>query len=111
AELSGGMLKRVGLARTLLTQPELIFYDEPTSGLDPITTTIIHQLMADLQQKLQLTAVVVSHDMEIFKYADNVALLAEGRIRWWGPAKTIWQADNPYIYQFLRGLTAGPLKS
>lgn len=111
SELSGGMLKRAGLARTLLTNPEIIFYDEPTSGLDPITTRIIHELMASLQQQRQLTSVVISHDLDIFNYADYVVLLAHGRVQFFGEAKTIWQSDNPYIYQFIRGLTAGPLQN
>lgn len=111
SELSGGMLKRAGLARTLLTNPEIILYDEPTSGLDPITTRIIHELMASLQQHRQLTSVVISHDLDIFNYADYVALLANGRVQFFGDAKTIWQSENPYIYQFIRGLTAGPLQN
>lgn len=111
SELSGGMLKRAGLARTLLTNPEIIFYDEPTSGLDPITTRIIHELMASLQQQYNLTSVVISHDLDIFKYADYVALIADGHVKFFGEAKTIWQSDNPYIYQFIRGLTTGPLQN
>lgn len=111
SELSGGMLKRAGLARTLLINPKIIFYDEPTSGLDPITTRIIHELMASLQQQYQLTSVVISHDLDIFNYADYVALLANGRVQFFGPAKEIWQSDNPYIYQFIRGLPTGPLQN
>jgi len=109
SELSGGMRKRVGLARTLVTNPNIILYDEPTTGLDPITTRVIHELMYDMQQKLKITSVVVSHDLELFKYADKVALLHEGKIRFFGDAKTIWESDNPYIYQFIRGLTEGPI--
>lgn len=111
SELSGGMRKRVGLARTLMTNPEIILYDEPTTGLDPITTRIIHELMFDMQQKLNITSVVVSHDIEIFNYADNVALLDDGKIRYVGNAKEVWQSDNPYIYQFVRGLVDGPIKT
>lgn len=111
SELSGGMRKRVGLARTLVTNPEIILYDEPTTGLDPITTRVIHELMHDMQKRLNLTSVVISHDIEIFKYADKVALLHEGVIRYFGDAKTIWESDNPYIYQFIRGLPEGPIKS
>lgn len=111
SELSGGMKKRVGLARTLLTLPEIICYDEPTTGLDPITTRIIHELMFDMQKQLSLTSIVITHDVEIFKYADNVALLHEGVIRYFGKASTIWESDNPYIYQFIRGLSAGPIQS
>ncbi|OGB83602.1 ABC transporter ATP-binding protein [candidate division TM6 bacterium RIFCSPHIGHO2_12_FULL_32_22] len=111
AELSGGMRKRVGLARTLVTNPEIILYDEPTTGLDPITSRIIHELMYNMQQKLNVTSVVVSHDVEIFNYADNVALLDDGKIRYYGQAKEVWQSNNPYIYQFVRGLPEGPIKT
>ena len=110
AQLSGGMKKRVGLARTLVTNPEIILYDEPTTGLDPITSRVIHELMYDMQQRLRITSVIVSHDVEIFKYADYVALLQDGRIQFFGDAKTIWESDNPYIYQFIRGLAEGPIQ-
>jgi phospholipid/cholesterol/gamma-HCH transport system ATP-binding protein len=109
SELSGGMRKRVGLARTLVVNPEIILYDEPTTGLDPITSRVIHELMYTMQQELSITSVVISHDVEIFKYADYVALLYEGQIKYFGEAKTIWEADNPYIHQFIRGLTKGPI--
>ena len=111
SELSGGMKKRVGLARTLIKNPDVILYDEPTTGLDPITTRIIHELMHDMQQRLQITSVVVSHDLDIFKYADYVALLHAGKIRYFGEAKDVWESDNPYIYQFIRGLPDGPLET
>lgn len=111
SELSGGMRKRVGLARTLITNPKIILYDEPTTGLDPVTSKIIHELMADMQKKLGLTSIVVSHDVEIFKYADYVALLDDGQIKFFGEASLIWQSKNPYIYQFIRGLTNGPIKT
>ncbi len=109
SELSGGMRKRVGLARTLISQPKIILYDEPTTGLDPITTRIIHELMFDMQKKFNMTSVVISHDVEIFKYADRVALLHQGKIRYCGDAKTVWESDNPYLYQFIRGLPEGPM--
>lgn len=109
AEISGGMRKRVGLARTLITNPEIILYDEPTTGLDPITARIIHELMFEMQQQLSLTSVIVTHDVDLFNYADNVAVLASGQIRYFGDAKTAWESANPYIYQFVRGLTAGPI--
>jgi phospholipid/cholesterol/gamma-HCH transport system ATP-binding protein len=111
SELSGGMRKRVGLARTLVTQPEVILYDEPTTGLDPITSRVIHELMHDMQKKLKLTSVVISHDVESFKYADKIALVYEGVIKFFGDAKTIWDSDNPYIYQFIRGLAKGPIQT
>jgi phospholipid/cholesterol/gamma-HCH transport system ATP-binding protein len=111
SELSGGMRKRVGLARTLVTNPTVILYDEPTTGLDPITTRVIHELMFSMQKKFNLTSVVISHDVEIFKYADNVALLNDGIIEWFGDAKTIWDCKDPYIYQFIRGLSEGPIQT
>jgi phospholipid/cholesterol/gamma-HCH transport system ATP-binding protein len=111
SELSGGMRKRVGLARTLITNPKIILYDEPTTGLDPITSHVIHDLMHDMQQKLDVTSLVISHDVEVFKFADYVALLHEGTIKFFGDAKTIWESDNPYIYQFIRGLTEGPIQT
>lgn len=111
SELSGGMKKRVGLARTLVTNPQIILYDEPTTGLDPITTRIIHELIASTQKKLNLTSVVVSHDVEIFKYVDNVALLDDRKIKYFGPAKDIWDCKDPYIHQFIRGEIKGPMQS
>ncbi len=110
SELSGGMRKRVGLARTLITNPDIILYDEPTTGLDPITARIIHELMYRMQQELNITSVVISHDIEIFKYADYIALLHEGVIKYFGPANTIWESKNEYIYQFIRGLSDGPIQ-
>lgn len=111
SELSGGMRKRVGLARTLVTNPKIILYDEPTTGLDPITARVIHELMYDMQKRLKVTSVVISHDVEIFKYADHVALLHEGVIKYFGDAKTIWEDKNPYIHQFIRGLEEGPIQA
>ena len=111
AELSGGMKKRVGLARALITDPDYIFYDEPTTGLDPITTKVIHTLMADMQRQLNITSIVISHDIDIFTVADYVALLHNGKIEYFGDAKTIWETTNPYIYQFIRGLPDGPIQT
>jgi phospholipid/cholesterol/gamma-HCH transport system ATP-binding protein len=108
-ELSGGMAKRVGLARTLVTNPKIILYDEPTTGLDPITEQRIHELMHNLQQKVKVTSIVITHSTGLFKYADQVAFLYRGNIAYAGPAQTIWESDNPYIYQFIRGLTSGPI--
>jgi len=110
SELSGGMRKRVGLARTLVKNPDIILYDEPTTGLDPITTRVIHELMFDMQKKLNITSVIISHDVEIFNYADNIALLHDGKIVYHGDAKTVWDSDNPYIFQFIRGLSEGPIQ-
>jgi phospholipid/cholesterol/gamma-HCH transport system ATP-binding protein len=109
SELSGGMRKRVGLARTLVTNPEIILYDEPTTGLDPITSRVIHELMATMQKQLKVTSVIISHDVETLAYADKVALLNDGIIEYEGDSKTVWESDNPYIYQFIRGLLKGPI--
>ncbi len=110
SELSGGMKKRVGLARTLMMTPEILIYDEPTTGLDPITVHLIHELMRYTHDKFHTTTIVISHDVESFKYATHVAMLHEGTIIYKGPADTIWECDNPYIYQFIRGLPEGPIK-
>lgn len=109
-ELSGGMKKRVGLARTLMLSPKILIYDEPTTGLDPVTTRIIHELIKETHNNLKATTVVISHDIEVFKYAKTVAMLHEGKIIYCGPSATIWDCDNPYIYQFIRGLAEGPIK-
>lgn len=110
SELSGGMRKRVGLARTLVTNPTVILYDEPTTGLDPITSRIIHELIFGMQKKLNLTSVIVSHDVELFKYVDRIALLHNGVIQAVCDADKVWESTNPYIYQFIRGLTTGPIQ-
>ncbi len=111
SEISGGMRKRVGIARTLITNPSIIFYDEPTTGLDPITTRMVHELMLEMQKKLNITSVVISHDVEIFNYVDYIALLYQGQITFFGQAKKIWESDNPHIHQFIRGLKNGPIKA
>lgn len=109
SELSGGMEKRVGLARTLMLSPKILLYDEPTTGLDPITVRLIHELIKKTHNDLKATTVVVSHNIEIFKYATKVAMLDQGKIIYTGLASNIWEAKNPYIYQFIRGLETGPL--
>ena len=110
SELSGGMKKRVDLARTLMENPEIILYDEPTTGLDPITVKVVHELISSMQKKLNVTSVVISHDVDIFNYADKVALLYEGKIKSELDAKGIWESKDPYIYQFIRGLPQGPIQ-
>ncbi len=109
SELSGGMQKRVGLARTLIHNPQIMLYDEPTTGLDPVNARIVHELMASMQKKLNLTSVVVSHDIDVFQYADHVALLQEGIIKYFGSAAEIWNSNNPDLYRFIRGLTKKPI--
>jgi len=109
SELSGGMKKRVGLARTLMRSPKILIYDEPTTGLDPISVRMIHELMRTTHDANKTTTVVISHDADVFNYADRVAMLHEGRILYIGDAKKIWDEKNPYIYQFIRGLSKGPI--
>ena len=109
-ELSGGMKKRVGLARTLMLNPKILIYDEPTTGLDPITVRLIHELIKETHETQKVTSIVISHDIEIFKYASHVAMLNDGKIAYKGEAKTIWECENKYIHQFIRGLPEGPIK-
>ncbi len=108
-ELSGGMRKRVGLARTLMLDPTILLYDEPTTGLDPISVRRIHELITKTHKDHNATSVVISHDPDIFDYADRVAMLYKGKIIFDGDAKTIWKSDNEYIRQFIRGLPEGPI--
>lgn len=108
-ELSGGMKKRVGLARTLMLSPKVLIYDEPTTGLDPITVKRIHELIKKTHEELDATTIVISHDVDVFNYASTVAMLHEGKIVYKGKSKDIWDSDNPYIYQFIRGLSEGPI--
>ena len=109
-ELSGGMKKRVGLARTLMLKPKILIYDEPTTGLDPITVRLIHELIKKTHIEQKTTTIVISHDIDIFNYASQVAMLHQGKIVYKGPTKDIWECKNPYIYQFIRGLTEGPIE-
>jgi phospholipid/cholesterol/gamma-HCH transport system ATP-binding protein len=109
-ELSGGMKKRVGLARTLMLKPEILLYDEPTTGLDPITVKLIHELIKKTHVDQNLTSIVISHDIDIFNYATSVAMLHEGKIIYKGPAQNIWECDNPFVHQFIRGQIEGPIK-
>lgn len=110
SELSGGMRKRVGLARTLMFSPKIILYDEPTTGLDPISTRLIHELILSTRKKTGATTVVISHDIGIFEYADQIAMLFEGKIIYKGPAKTIWDCKDEHVHQFIRGLANGPIQ-
>ena len=110
SELSGGMLKRAGFARAIVTKPELILYDEPTTGLDPIVTHLITDTIVRLRQRLGGTAVVISHDLQsIFMMADYVAMLFEGAIIAYGPVEEIKKSQNPIVQQFLHGSEVGPI--
>ncbi len=110
SELSGGMLKRAGFARAIVTRPELILYDEPTTGLDPIVTHLITDTIVRLRQKLNGTAVVISHDLQsIYMMADYVAMLFEGAIIAYGTVDEIKRSPNPIVQQFLEGSEVGPI--
>jgi phospholipid/cholesterol/gamma-HCH transport system ATP-binding protein len=110
SELSGGMLKRAGFARAIVTAPELVLYDEPTTGLDPIVTNLITDTILKLRQKLKGTAVVISHDLpSIFAMADYVAMLFEGAIIAYDTAERIKNSSNPIVAQFLAGSEVGPI--
>jgi phospholipid/cholesterol/gamma-HCH transport system ATP-binding protein len=105
SELSGGMRKRVGIARGMANDPEIMLYDEPTSGLDPLTTGTITRLIMKLQRELRVTSIVVSHDIRsVFKMATKVALLHERRIVFFGTPEEMTAAESPYIRDFLGGL-------
>jgi phospholipid/cholesterol/gamma-HCH transport system ATP-binding protein len=109
-ELSGGMQKRVGMARALALDPKIVLYDEPTSGLDPIMATTIDELILSLREQFRTTAVVVSHHVpSILRISAQVAMLHDGKIIARGSPEQIRQADNPLVRQFLEGSTKGPL--
>lgn len=109
-ELSGGMKKRVGLARAIAASPELIFFDEPTTGLDPIMSDIINNLIKDCVQNLGATAITITHDMtSARKIASKIAMLYNGKIIWEGSVKDIDKTDNPYVQQFVHGEAEGPI--
>ena len=111
AELSGGMQKRVGLARAIATQPEILFFDEPTTGLDPIMADVINGLIARSVRQLGATAVSITHDLaSARKIADRVAMLYQGKIVWQGPVAELADSGNPYVDQFIHGRAEGPIK-
>ena len=111
SELSGGMQKRVALARAIAARPEILFFDEPTTGLDPIMADVINNLIRTLVTDLKITALTITHDMaSVRKIADSVAMLHEGRIVWHGSRDGIDSADNPFVDQFVHGRADGPIK-
>ena len=111
SQLSGGMRKRVGLARAIAMDPEIVFYDEPTAGLDPIVAGVIDKLIFDLSKKLSITSVVVTHDMKsVFSIADRVAMLYEGAVLEVGTPDEIKSSKNQMVRQFISGSPDGPIK-
>lgn len=111
ADLSGGMKKRVGLARAIASSPDIIFFDEPTTGLDPIMSDIINDLIVSCVKKLGATALTITHDMaSARKIADRIAMLYEGKIIWIGTVKEIEKTKNPYVRQFIAGSAKGPIQ-
>ena len=110
AQLSGGMQKRVGLARAIATRPDYLFFDEPTTGLDPIMSDVINELIRSIVTRTGVTAISITHDMSsVRKIADRVAMLHEGKIVWDGAVGEIDSSPNPYIHQFVQGLAKGPI--
>ena len=110
AELSGGMQKRVALARAIVDEPEILLFDEPTSGLDPITGGVIDRLIIDARKRLGATTVTISHDMaSVRRIADNVAMVHNGVIIWAGPVDKMNESGVPEVHQFVHGLAEGPL--
>jgi len=110
AELSGGMQKRVGLARAIATEPEIIFFDEPTTGLDPITADVINELIIETVKDLGATTLSITHDMaSARKIADRIAMLYQGKIIWSGPAEEIDRTGNEFVDQFINGRADGPI--
>ncbi|WP_138466879.1 ABC transporter ATP-binding protein [Poseidonocella sp. HB161398] len=112
AELSGGMQKRVGLARAIAAEPEIIFFDEPTTGLDPIMSGVINDLIREIVVEMGATAMTITHDMtSVRAIADKVAMLHGGKIRWTGPVSEMDSCGDPYVTQFVSGSAEGPIEA
>ena len=112
AELSGGMQKRVSLARAIAAEPEIIFFDEPTTGLDPIMSGVINDLIREIVVDMGATAMTITHDMtSVRTIADDIAMLHAGRIQWTGPVGDMDQSGDPYIDQFINGRAGGPIEA
>ncbi|APX25124.1 MAG: ABC transporter ATP-binding protein [Rhodobacteraceae bacterium] len=112
AELSGGMQKRVGLARAIAADPEIIFFDEPTTGLDPIMAGVINELIREIVTEMGATAMTITHDMtSVRAIADDVAMLHDGVIKWTGPVAQMDTAADPYLQQFIHGRAEGPIEA
>jgi len=111
SQLSGGMQKRVALARAIAAEPEIVFFDEPTTGLDPIMADVINRLIVSSVRELGATTVSITHDMvSARRIADRIAMLHKGRIVWQGPASEIDHTDNPFVDQFVNGRAEGPIQ-
>ena len=111
SELSGGMQKRVALARAIAAEPEIIFFDEPTTGLDPIMADVINELIITTVKRMGATALSITHDMvSARKIADRIAMLYQGKIIWQGPVSEIDRSNNPYVDQFIHGRAQGPIQ-
>jgi phospholipid/cholesterol/gamma-HCH transport system ATP-binding protein len=111
AELSGGMKKRVALARAIATKPEIIFFDEPTTGLDPIMSDVINRLIVDCVHRLGATALSITHDMKSAReIAHRIAMLHQGKIIWQGPVSAIDASGNEFVDQFINGRAEGPIQ-
>ncbi len=112
SELSGGMQKRVGLARAIAAEPEIIFFDEPTTGLDPIMSGVINDLIREIVVEMGATAMTITHDMtSVRAIADKVAMLHDGVIKWTGPVADMDQSGDPYLDQFIHGRAEGPIEA
>ena len=112
SELSGGMQKRVGLARAIAAEPEIIFFDEPTTGLDPIMSGVINDLIREIVVEMGATAMTITHDMtSVRAIADEVAMLHDGVIQWTGPVAQMDASGDPYLEQFIHGRAEGPIEA
>lgn len=112
AELSGGMQKRVGLARAIAAEPEIIFFDEPTTGLDPIMAGVINDLIREIVVEMGATAITITHDMSSVRaIADKVAMLHDGVIQWTGPVARMDTSGDPFVDQFIHGRAEGPIEA
>ena len=110
SQLSGGMAKRVGLARAIALAPEILLYDEPTSGLDPVVASVVDELIMEMNEKLGVTSVVVSHNLpSVFRIADRVAMLHEGEVRAFGTPDEVRASSDPVVQQFVQGRSHGPI--
>lgn len=112
AELSGGMQKRVGLARAIAAEPDIIFFDEPTAGLDPIMSGVINDLIREIVVEMGATALTITHDMSSVRaIADKVAMIHDGIVQWTGPVENMENSGDPYMDQFLHGRAEGPIEA